>query len=177
MPFSKPIPAMPIQVPTTPARKLVADFYRAWQGSEWHQPTKREIEQADKLIQEYGLEKVNAMLPTVLKLLKEKWPTAKTFSALVSYMPEAADKHDRQKLRVSRQQEQMLRQENERQQQAEQVAVSREFEAKWRPRWNQLSKNEQQSIRTDLVGKNPWLSRIPSLLEFQCLQELAKRSA
>jgi hypothetical protein len=57
-----------------------------------------------------------------------------------------------------------------------QVAEQKQFEAQWRAQWNQLSELQRQAIRSRLVANNPWLGRIPSLLEFQCLQEIAKQS-
>jgi hypothetical protein len=161
---------------TTPAYKIVAEFYRTWQGSEQHQPTRRELEQANTLINQHGLSKIEAMIPKTIKLLKEKWPDAKTFSALVAYMPEVLKIHNRQERRKTQHQEQILHQLEEQKFTAEQSAARREFDAKWQPRWNQLPDTEKEAIRSRLITKNPFLTRIPSLLDFQCLQELAQQS-
>jgi hypothetical protein len=171
------VPEIVPTLPTTPAHKLVAYFYQAWQGSDQHKPTRRELEQANTLINQHGLSNIEAMIPITIKLLKEKWPNAKTFSALVSYMPEVVKIHDRQERRKTQHQEQILHQQEEQKNTAEQSAARREFDAKWQPRWNQLPEAEKEAIRSRLITKNSFLTRIPSLLEFQCLQELAKQSS
>jgi Replication initiator protein A len=163
-------------LPTTPVHKLIAEFYRLWQGSEQCQPSRRELEHGNKFIQQYGLPKMELIMPTVIKILKEKWPSAKTFIALESYIPEAIERHDRQERRKTQHQDQMLRQQEEQKNNTEQSSARREFDAKWQPRWNQLPDAEKEAIRSNLITNNPFLTRIPSLLQFQCLQELAKQS-
>jgi hypothetical protein len=164
-------------LPTTPAHKLVAGFYLLWQGSEQRQPSRRELDLANKFIQQYGLSKLELIMPMAIKILKEKWPNAKTFIALESYILEAIEKHEQQERRKIKHQEQIIRQQEEQKLNDEQSAARREFEAKWQPLWDQLPEMEREVIRSGLISKNPYLSRIPSLLQFQCLQELAKQTS
>jgi hypothetical protein len=91
-------------------------------------------------------------------------------------MPEVVKIHDRQERCKTQHQEQKLHQQEEQKNNTEQSAARREFDAKWQPRWTQLPDAEKEAIRSRLITKNPFLTHIPSLLEFQCLQELAKQS-
>lgn len=169
----------PLALPTpkaSPAGQLVADFYRAWRGIDSYQPTRREIEQADKLIEQYGLAKVQAMLPMAIARLRAKWPDARTFTALVSYMGVVADEHDRQQRREAQRREQQRLQHETQQRMATQVAAQKQYEAQWRAQWNQLPESKRHAIRSRILANNPWLSRIPSLLEYHCIQEIAKGS-
>jgi hypothetical protein len=169
----------PLALPTPKtslASQLVTDFYRAWRGIDQYQPTRREQEQAEKIIQQYGLAKAQTMLPMAIARLRSKWPDARTFTALISYMGDVANEHDQQQRREAYRHEQMRLQHETQPRMTKQVAEQKQFEAQWRAQWNQLSELQRQAIRSRLVANNPWLGRIPSLLEFQCLQEIAKQS-
>lgn len=159
----------------SPAGQLVTDFYRVWRGIDSYKPSRRELEQAEKLIEQYSLAKVQAMLPAAIARLRTKWPDARTFTALVSYMGEVANEHDRQQRRETHRREQMRLQHETQQRMEQQVAKRKQFEAKWRAEWNQLPESQRQAIRSRIIANSPWLARIPSLLESQCLQEIAKR--
>jgi len=95
---------------------------------------------------------------------------------LASYIAEVANEHDRQQAREARRREQSRLQHDTQERMAKQMAERKQFEAQWKPQWDRLPKAEQHVIRSRLVAKSPWLKRIPSLWEYECLRYIAKRS-
>ena len=69
-----------------PEWRLVSAFHEAW-GNKAFRPSKTEVALARQLIAQHGEKTVQELLPRVVKLLKIKWPDAKSFNAVTRYLP------------------------------------------------------------------------------------------
>lgn len=156
-------------------RRLVTEFYRLWTGEQLRRPTKKDMATAADMIDRYGTTKARQLVPLAIDQLRQHWPNAKTFTAVASYLPEVAAAHDRERGRKQR----AKRQQDEEQRLQEQADRSRaareEFETRWRSAWQDLPEKQQHAIRNRLLQSQPGLAKMPSLLEYRCLQELARQ--
>jgi hypothetical protein len=158
-----------------PEWTIVGDFYRLWEGKEGHRPTRKELEQARQMIEQYGPKKARDVIARVVKRLETHWPDAKTFGAVQKYLPEAAGDYDRDQLRVEREQQEQVRRQREREEREREKAEQERVETAWRPVWEALADAEQEEIRQAVIGERPFLRSVPKLVERMCLAELARR--
>ena len=158
----------------TPQKDLVTEFYRRWRGTVLTQPTPKELAIAQGIIAEHGAAKAKSLVPFVIQELKQHWPSAKAFGAIVAYLPQAAARYEVEQRRsrqraterlASREQEQLAVREKQRRQQ---------LETEWQPRWDALSRFEQDELQAAVLASRSWLRHIPSKLHLECLAELAK---
>ena len=155
---------------------LVTAFYQSLSGATFSQPTKKELEQAKALLAEHGAKKANDLIPRVVKILKQKWPEAKSFGAITRYLPEAATAYDRDQNRIEREQQDQLKRQREREEKVRIEAEKAKILAAWQPVWASLTEAEQEAIRAvALSGGNRFLLKIPRLAEQVCLFELARQ--
>jgi hypothetical protein len=160
----------------TPAARLVADFYRLWQPNAIRRPAAKELAQAADLVGRHGFSTAQALLPLVIRELKQHWPDAKTFAAVTAYLPQALDAfHRQERAAAQRAAEQQSARRTARQAEQDRLA-RRQLADRWQPVWDQLSPSQQLDIRSAVVAAQPWLVRMPSLLAQHCLSELARRS-
>ena|GEM_PF-1765212 len=153
---------------------LVKDFYRLWVHNENSRPTKQEIAQAAEITAQHGPIKAKALIPLIVAQMKEKWPGAKSFGAVLKYLPEAVQDYER-KQRQAERHKQMEAQERQDHQKAAREAKDR---AALNAIWETLPKEEQDNIRqTVLASKHPSLKlqKHPALLEGFCLSELGRQ--
>lgn len=157
-----------------PESEIVTDFYRLWTGNENYRPTKKEKDQAAQVIAEHGALKAKALIPLTVKRLREKWPDAKSFAAILKYLPEAVADYDQQQRQAELRRQAQLRQRQE-QEQADQKTKDRGV---WKAAWDALSPEEQHSIRQKILTAHSRMSleKFPAILEGFCLDELARRS-
>lgn len=160
-----------------PEWTLVVDFYRLWAGLDAYRPTRRELEQARALLEQYGPTKLRALLQIVVKRLKEKWPDAKTFGFIQRYIPEAALAYDRDQKHLEQVRRDQLRRLKVREEQERQQREQAQFEATWKPRRERLSESEHDAIRRQVIGQNAFFERMPRIVETLCREELARRTA
>lgn len=156
-----------------PEADLVTDFYRLWTGNDNYHPTKKEKEQAAQLIAEHGQVTAKALIPLVVKHLRQQWPDAKSFGAILKYLPEAVQEHNHLQKQAERRRQEQLRDKQER----EQTDQKSKQRAKWKVVWDTLSQETQEAIRRDVVHEHSRMSleKFPTLLEGFCLDELAHR--
>lgn len=156
-----------------PEWTAVVEFYKAWSGKDHARPTRKELENARALIDQYGPSKLRALTALAVKRMKTKWPDAKTFGSLNRYLTEAAEEYDREqkRLEIDRQDQNRRRKvKDQAEQDAERQAA---FDAQWRPHWEALEPSDRDAIRQKVVGSNLFLTRAPRILESLCYAELA----
>lgn len=160
----------------TPEWELVTNFYALWTGATVHQPTQKELEQAQELIRHHGAKNAKNLIPRLVKRLKEQWPEAKTFGAVSSYIGETVSELERDEKRSERERQEQLREESEQAESRRQQAEEAKFIAAWRPLWEGLSEQDREEIRqTVLSGPNRHMEHVPRIAEKLCLAELARR--
>lgn len=173
--FSAPIEVRELRHLKPPEWAIVENFYQLWTGSDLQRPRENEVRQARELVEFYGAGKAKALIPLAVKRMRQKWPDAKTFGAVVAYLPEAAEAFDRQQ-RVAQQRRAERLREAEAEQQAELGRLAQqEFNVRWQPVWDGLSAEEQTAIRERVLAQKQWLAKIPRLLGPECLKELSIR--
>jgi hypothetical protein len=174
--FSSTVEVEELRTLKPPQWTIVVDFYRLWSGRENHRPTKKELEQAGALIDQYGVSKLKALIALAIKRMKVKWPDAKAFGSVIKYLAEAAEEYERDQRRLEHERQEVLGRQQERDEAERQNAHQAQFEATWRPAWEALAEAQREEIRRSITSKNPFLTRAPKMLESFCLEELARRS-
>jgi hypothetical protein len=154
---------------------IVTDFYRLWLKQENHRPTKKELVQARELIALHGQTKLKALIQLVVKRMRKKWPDAKTFGSVTRYLDEVVDEYERDQRRIEQERQEQLRRKREREEGDRQRIEQERFEATWRPVWEGLPEHERENLRRGILDKNPFLTRVPRMVESLCLEELARR--
>jgi hypothetical protein len=150
---------------------LVADFYQRWSGERFPRPTAKEIEQAKGLLGQYGEKKAKALIPLVVERMKKKWPDAKSFGAIVKYLPEVARVYERN-------QRQADKKEGDR---ADRIEQERKFhedcaqDKKLTAEWRALPEEERAEIIAAVRAKHPNLNESGSVFESGCIGELRRR--
>lgn len=159
---------------------FVTDFYRLWAGEEAHRPTGKELNQAREVMLEYGTTKAKALLPLVVDRIRTRWPSAKTLTAALRYLPEVAQEQEREQRQIEQRDQARERRQEEQREEEERQQAERQFRAKWKPVWDGLPESERQSIR-EAVETNAFLknmaARRPRTLEPLYLKELSRRQA
>ena len=158
-----------------PEWMIVTDFYRLWAGQETHRPTKKELEQAQAMISQYGQGKVKSLIGLVVKKMRKKWPEAKTFGSIRKYVDEAAVDYDREQGRLETERQEQARRKVDRENQQREQVEREQFEATWRSTWEALPEDERESIRQAIICETPFLAKMPRMVEGLCLEELARR--
>lgn len=159
----------------SPEWSLVADFYRLWSGQANARPTAKELAQARDLLAAHGPAKAKALIPLVVKRMRQKWPGAKTFGAVARYLPEVTREYDREQQARERLQAEEEQLRKERQAQERTHEDNRRFVAQWTPVWDSLPASEQEAIRAAVAASNRYLPRDGSFFHRLCLKELAAR--
>jgi hypothetical protein len=152
---------------------IVTQFYKLWAGADDYRPTAKELEQASDIIEKYGSTRAAALIPLGIERLRRDWPNAKTFSALARYLPDVVGDQDKKERRRTLEQEQAAA---ERAEEKRRIAARLALEEQWKPRWENLSTEEQEEIRSAVLAQSRFAAKTPSLLERLCLLELARQS-
>jgi hypothetical protein len=158
-----------------PEWTIVADFYRLWSKQKDHRPTRKELTLARGLVEQHGQAKAKVLIQLVVKRLKKKWPDAKTFAGVSKYLLEVAEEYDADQRRIEQERREQARRRKEREDEDRLRAEREQFEARWRPVWDRLPEPERETIRRTVIGDNPFLARMPTMIEGLCLEDLARR--
>jgi hypothetical protein len=154
--------------------ELVQEFYR--RRGLTAAPGPRDLEQAQALLREHGLEKAHAVVPLLVQVVQKEWPECRSFSGAVQkYLADALKAQAHEQHRQACRNEDLARRQQEQQEQARQRAEQQQFRAAWEPLWQGLSEEEREAIRQGVLARHPHLSGTRHLLEEQCLRELARR--
>lgn len=176
--FTDAIEVRELRNPKPAEWSYVTDFYRLWSGTDNHRPTKKELDQAKEIIGQHGPKKAKDVLARVVKRLKKQWPDAKSFGAILKYLPDAIADYDREERRREAEQQEQLKRRKEREERTREEAERITFVAAWRPAWEGLPEAEKHAIReAAFAGPNRFFRNGPaSISERLCLSELARRS-
>ena len=134
---------------------LVCEFYRLWEAKEDARPTAKELEQARQMLEEYGPRKAKDVLGKAVRRMKERWPEAKTFGAIQTYVSDAARDFDREEHRRQQEQEEQLRRRREKEEWTRREAERIKFIATWRPVWDDLPEAERDAIQGTVLRDYP----------------------
>ncbi len=133
------------------------------------EPLAKELEFCERQIAVYGKDRVRAALPALAERLKIAWPEGRTFLAVQSYLADVLAVDDR------RRQHKEIEKDREEQEQELQLRKKENAQA-LRRIWDELSASDRESIRSEVVKKNPFLEKHPIIIDRFCLLELEKRS-
>jgi len=163
-------PNVPVTTTLPPQYGIVQLWHLHWTGATSVTPTSSELACAKDLIEQYGLPVLQDIVPLLAERMKQKWPDAKTFGAVKSYVAEVATELEQQdRLRKTRM-------ETSSWQDAGQQAIARQqFQAHWQPVWERLSEEQRTAIRLAALTRYPGFVDAPNLLQRECLEELARR--
>ncbi|QDT40323.1 Replication initiator protein A [Gimesia alba] len=163
------------------AENMIKDFYQSWNGNQQHQPTVKERQQAEHVIQQYGLEMVQQILPGVIKAMRVQFPEARAFGATMVYWNDVAQQWNQRQQREQQEKAQNIQeQQEERQRQQE-----KQHQDKYRTQWNQLPEADRDEIRQAVMQTCSRTVRQfieqgkydDPLVMMACLAELAKRDS
>ena len=107
--------------------------------------------------------------------MREKWPDAKTFAALVKYMPEVHDEYERKHHVAKREKEEHLRQEMEEEKLKQERRAQNEIVARCRAAWSALPAEDRAVIEQEIRRQWPYVARVPTMFERYCIIEYARR--
>jgi hypothetical protein len=154
------------------ASDLAAEFYRLWNPATPARPGPRDLEPAEALIQEHGVETARVIVACLVQVTRTEWPDCRSLSgALQKYLTQAIGLHKQQKQR-----EEQRRQAEQSRRQGRQAASTRQEEGvRLEQSWSALSLAErdeiQASVRARLGG-----SQVPEVFVHRlCLAELERR--
>jgi hypothetical protein len=156
---------------------LVRQFYELWSEDTFAKPTPKELSLARGFLQQYGRTKLHALLPLVVKRLKEQWPEAKTFGAIAHYLSEVNEDYDRKQEIAEQRKQEQIREQAERQTQEQKRTEQRQFLAQWRPVWEGLSDEDRDRIRQGIRRQWPHIVRVPEMYNRYCIEQLARERA
>jgi hypothetical protein len=173
--FDGPLEVREIRTTKPPEWFLAAEFYRLWNGSQFIRPGAKDLTLAAGLIDKLGQTQARAMLPPLIRRLREKWPDAKTFAAAAHYWDEIIAEQQRELRRSEHQAAEQLAAEREKEEHQRRQAVRQHLEQAWGPVWDKLSEADRDKVRAAVIVCWPHLRRAPVLFERKCLEELARR--
>lgn len=156
----------------SPEEELICQFHGLMFGDDSYRPNASDRRLARDVISQYGSEQAEQLLPSVVALVQERFPKAKTFGATTRYWPEAVEARNRTRRSAERRTQEFIEeqaeQDREQQQEAERKVLTQV--------WNKLPAAEQASIRAAvLANQPPQIEKFEGLVTRLCLAELAKR--
>lgn len=167
--------------PTTDESSIIVrQFYNLWAGEAKQRLTSRELQQAEEIVGQYSFDRVQEMLPLVVKDMRTNFADARAFGATMNFWPIVANKLQRKQQQIVAVKENEIDRQNERRQ-AEQQNLRKE---NLRKQFSALPDTERDSIRAAVAeAATPFVrARIEQqrfddpLVELACLDELERRS-
>jgi len=156
-----------------PEDELVCQFHSLWDGSDQYHPTSADRARAQEVLTVYGPKQAEELLPLVVELLREHFPSAKSFGATARYWFDAAKDFKQQQSAVDRRKQEFidsqLEEEKRRQEKANQLRLQEQ--------WDQLPADERETIKRRVLESNSpslQLDKHPVILHRLCLKELGK---
>lgn len=161
--------------PSDAPRQLVLAFYARWSGDTRHFVTRHELRQAREVIDAYGEEQAIALVPKVVRLMKQAFPNANAFGATMNYWHQA-DKAARRTVQSPQQTSEPTDDTAKRDAERQELAQLRE-------QWSRLSDAEVADIRSHVAEHSgPTIRSFLSqgryddiLVERACLNEMRRR--
>jgi hypothetical protein len=128
------------------------------------------------MLEQHGRTKLHALLPLAVKRIRNQWPDAKTFGALVKYLPEVNTEYERRQRIVSREKDVHLQEQTDQDRREQERSTQQQVINRVRPAWQTLSPAEREVIEQHIREKWPHIARIPSSFERYCLLEYAQQT-
>lgn len=173
--FDGPLQVREIRTTRPPEWFLAAEFYRLWNGNQFARPGAKDLALATDLIGKLGQTPARALLPRLVRRLREKWPDAKTFAAAGPYWGEIIAEQEKDARRNERQASERRAADSDRELLERRQAARDEVQQAWGPVWEELAEPEREEIRAAVTVCWPHLRRVPVLFDRKCLEELARR--
>jgi hypothetical protein len=178
-PPQTPTPSPPTSLPRNrgegskpDAETLAHTFYRLWDPTGALQPGVKDVQQAQALIQEHGVETVQGLLPVLVQATRKEWPECRSLSgAIQKYLGVALPLY-----RAQQRREETRRTADESRRLAQQTDAERqEEERRWSEAWAALSAAEQEEIRQSVLAESAGAPAPEAFVRRLCLEELARR--
>ena len=157
-----------------PEDELVCQFHALWSNDDAYCPTTAERTLARDILVKYSPQQAEKLLPSVVEIMREHFPKAKSFGATRRYWFDAEEKSRREQTAAERRKQEFVEHELE-------DAKAQQDKAnlkRWQGHWNQLPDAEQQKIRAHVLSTSSprlQLEKFPGHLHRLCLRELGKR--
>lgn len=155
----------------SPAYTLVHQFHAAWGRDRNFRPTKSELNSAAEIIEEFGKDHCEQLLPIVVDAMRQHFPSAKTFGASRPYGIDAE-----REAREGRERSARATAKKEREDAISSLA--REKDKEWvdakRAAWDALSKQEKAAVENHIRQKYSHLGikRGSAAFVSLCLREI-----
>ena len=156
---------------------LVRQFYQLWSGDAFVKPSPKEMEFARELLERHGRTKLHALLPLAVKRMREKWPDAKTFGALVKYLPEINDEYERRQRNADRQKQAHLQDQMDNERREQERKDRQQVVDQNRSAWLQLPDAERSRIENHVRSTGPHVARVPAMFERFCILQFVQEKA
>ena len=161
------------------AARLVCAFYQQWSGNPSHTPSWSETKQAQAVIDTYGDDVEEKLLPQVIRLMKSGFPTATSFGATKLFWHEATKK---QKTIQTQKAQKHVSRESDATEQAQRKEQQRRKD-ELRTAWDKLNEQQQQDVRDAVLQNCDTFVRTriqqrrfdDPLVQLACLNELERR--
>lgn len=154
----------------TPAAQLSSEFYRLWDPGFRGEPSSRDLEQAQHLLQGRSLEEALALLGCLVKVTRKEWPDCKSLSGAVQkYLPAAEKIREQQLVHHTRQLENRHQRESIQIESQQQRRLNDFLELKWRQLPEEQRTAIEQHVRMRLGHHAP-----RAFVHRLCLEEAAR---
>ena len=157
---------------TTAEIWIVQEWHRLWSGVENYVPAESDLRAAKIVLDKYGEALVIETLPLLADRVRQKWPDAKTFSAVHFYIDEVIREHRQLKDAATARNAVNERAFDHAREVEEKQKARKEFFAHWKPVWDQVPPAEQERIRTKVLTRYPAFSQMPNVMLHHCLMQL-----
>lgn len=144
-----PQPGLKCSKPTNknaPEHQLVRDFHCQWSNDANYRPSHRELQHAQDVIGEFGFETCVELLPSIVKLMRQGFPDARSFGASRTFWTQAMQKHKRQAAAEKRVDESVQQEQIE----TESVSNRKKRKQELREIWNKLAESEHNEMRSEV---------------------------
>lgn len=135
----------------TDERAVVQQFHELWSGNGNRRPFKSESEAARSLIEIHGAEMVQAVMPRVVKAMKNQFPKAKTFGATRDYFNAEVARYEKEERLRAKQEQERLEQARQDKQRALRRQSRNERKDALLELWQELSADDQKRLRAEAI--------------------------
>ncbi len=135
------------------------------------------MEVAREFLERHGRTKLHALLPLAVKRMREKWPDAKTFGALVKYLPEINEEYERRQRIADRQKQAHLQDQMDDERREQERKDRQQIVDQNRSAWLQLPDAERSRIENHVRSTAPHVARVPAMFERFCILQLVQEQA
>jgi hypothetical protein len=157
---------------TTPETRLVREWHRLWSGAEDYAPAEADLRAAKAVLDKYEEVLVMEALPLLADRVREKWPNARTFSAVQFYIDEVIHEYMQFKNAAAARNAANESAFDKARKAEERQKARKEFFARWKPIWDELPATERERIQAKVLTQYPTFSQMPNVMLNYCLTQL-----